>query len=369
MNISMTNKKNSHESHRDNAETDALFFSIGEGAIVTDEKGNVSRINDVALQILNLTAEEIIGKWYPGVVVAEDKDGNVIPNMERPITEVFLAGKPIFRRVYYRIKGGSSIPVALTVSPVMINGNPAGAIEVFRDISEEVELEKAKDEFISIASHQLRTPATVVKQYLGMMLEGYMGDLSKSQKEMLETAYEYNDHQLDVVNDLLKVAQADANQVRVLQKNVDILDLIKDVIEGQKAEYKKDKVELNLEQPDEDTRCKADPLHIRMILDNLIDNARKYSSPGSKVTVTVIPTALSVKVSVIDQGIGIAEKDIPKLFQKFSRIDNPLTTVGGTGLGLYWAKKLIQLHNGNICVESVPDEGTTFTLELPRGNF
>ncbi|MBA3758607.1 PAS domain-containing sensor histidine kinase [Candidatus Saccharibacteria bacterium] len=358
-----------NRSSREDAESEALFLSIGEGAIVTDQHGNISRINGIALQMLGLSSEDIIGKWYPSVIQAEDKEGNKIPNMERPIMEVFLSGKPIFRRVYYQKSDGTRMPVGVTVSPVIVRDIPIGAIEVFRDITEEVELENAKDEFISIASHQLRTPATVVKQYLGMMLEGYTGKLDSQQQEMLQTAYEYNDNQLDVINDLLKVAQADANQVRVVQKRVDIVELVRDVVEGQQAEHLKGESKIRLTPQTESVFCKVDPLHIRMVLENLLDNARKYTPGASSVTVEIVLSPQNVKVLVSDKGIGIAAEDIPKLFQKFSRVHGSLSSVGGTGLGLYWAKKLVMLHDGNISVTSKPDVGSTFTLELPRGDY
>jgi PAS domain S-box-containing protein len=171
--------------------SDVLFFSIGEGAVVIDDRGNISRVNKIALDILGYDANELIGKWYPETIIAEEESGRPIPNIERPITEVFFSGQPIYKKVYYRRKDGSRVPVALTVSPIMHNDKPLGAIELFRDITDELQLEHAKDEFISIASHQLRTPATVVKQYLGMILDGYV-ESEEKQREMLQTAYTHN---------------------------------------------------------------------------------------------------------------------------------------------------------------------------------
>ena len=247
-NQSMTTKKTPMEGRqrRKDAEADILFMSIGEGAIVTDRNGKISRINDAALKILEVSREAVLGKWYPGAVIAEDKDGNIIPNMNRPIMEVFLTGQPVSKRIYFKKGNDERVPVSVTVSPIMVQGQPAGAIEIFRDISEELELENAKDEFISIASHQLRTPATVVKQYLGMMLDGYMGKLTGKQMEMLRTAYEFNDNQLAVLNDLLRVAQADANRVKVIHERVDVIELVKEIVSGQKTEYEQSRLALQL---------------------------------------------------------------------------------------------------------------------------
>ncbi len=348
-----------------NPEADALFFSIGEGAITTDERGNITRINKVALDILGFQADEVVGKWYPETIIAEDDEGKVIPNIDRPITEAFLSGNPVFKRVYYRRKDGSRVPAAVTVSPLMLNDEPLGAIEVFRDITQETELENSKDEFISIASHQLRTPATVVKQYMGMLLGGYVGDLTKPQIAMLQKAYDYNNNQLHIINDLLKIAQADANKIVPIRKDIDLVSLLREVISSQEAGNKDCLDKIRFSSTVKSVICNVDPLHIRMVIENLLSNACKYSSPKSIVNVSLSTSAKYKIIQIKDKGIGISRDDIPKLFQKFSRVHNPKSTVSGNGLGLYWAKKLIDLHDGTISVTSVPGKGTTFTVKLP----
>lgn len=348
------------------AVSDVLFFSIGEGAIVIDDKGIISRVNKVAEEILGYTAKELIGKWYPEMVPAEDESGQPIPNMERPITQVFFSGQTVFKKIYYRTKQGGRVPVALTVSPVMLHNKPIGAIEVFRDITDELQLEHAKDEFISIASHQLRTPATVVKQYLGMILEGFV-ESEETRMEMLRIAYTHNNNQLDIINDLLRVAQLEANTMMASYQQTDVVHLLHNIISGQSPEFAKRSIKLIFKPKKKSVKVRIDPLHIQMVLENLINNANKYSNPESEVSIEISETPDSVVVSVADQGIGIAEEDIPKLFNKFSRIENNRSTASGTGLGLYWAKKLIELYDGQICVQSCPSKGSTFSVKLPRG--
>lgn len=351
---------------RKDAEAEALFLSIGEGAIAINEDGNILRANDAALKALGYDEQELLGKWYPGTVVAENDQGEIIPNIERPITQVFLTGKTVFKRIYYRRKDGSRLPVALTVSPILLDGVPIGAVEVFRDIAEELELENAKDEFISIASHQLRTPATVVKQYLGMLIDGYLGELSEAHMSVLATAYEYNDHQLDTINDLLKVAQADSNKTKVVRKTIDLVKLAKSAVDSQKDSFKQKHMTLRFVASQPKVMVHIDPLHIRMVLENLIDNARKYSADGTAVLVRLDAAEDHVTLRVTDHGYGIAPADISRLFQKFSRLNNTQASVNGTGLGLYWAKKLIDLHNGRLAVTSKLNKGTTFTITIPQ---
>lgn len=345
--------------------SEVLFYSIGEGAFIIDERGNIARVNKIALDILGFTEKEIIGKWLPEVLVAEDEDGTVIPNYERPATEAFLSGKPVARRVYYRTKNGGRVPVALNVAPILLDDEPIGAIELFRDITAELRLERAKDEFISIASHQLRTPATVVKQNLGLILEGYV-DSEDKQRQLLRTAYTHNDNQLDIINNLLNIAQAEAQVLKPKFRDVDMNDLLEQVVESQTTAYKERDMNLKLLTSDDAAVVEADPIHMQMVLENLVNNAQKYSPAGTEVAVAVATTPQTVTVHVKDQGIGIATKDIPVLFRKFSRIENVNSTASGTGLGLYWAKKLVDLHHGKIEVSSRLGKGTTFSVILPK---
>lgn len=345
--------------------SDVLFFSIGEGAIVVDERGIISRVNKPALDILGYTDKELVGKWYPETIIATDADGQPIPNIDRPIIEAFLSGQPVFKRIYFRRKDGSLVAVALTVAPIMHDDKPLGAIELFRDITDELQLEHAKDEFISIASHQLRTPATVVKQYLGMILEGYVP--SEAQRiEMIKIAFDHNDNQLAIINDLLKVAQIESKTLAANYKEVDIVNILETIVLSQKPHFDKRNIQLLLTHDHAPANAEVDPLHIQMVFENLIDNANKYSEPGSAVSIQVSQTPSQVTVHVADQGMGIDQKDIPRLFNKFSRIKNPKSAAGGTGLGLYWAKKLVELYNGTISVKSELHKGTTFSVSIPR---
>ncbi len=363
-NLKQTSSNKSEIDHI-NAVSDVLFYSIGEGAIIIDERGNISKVNKMALEILGFKAKELLGKWYPNTLIIEDEKGDPIPNIERPVMEVFLTGKPVFKKAYFRRKDNTRVAVALTVSPVIYQDRPVGAIEIFREITKEVQLENAKDEFISIASHQLRTPATVVKQYLGMILEGYV-ESKDQQMEMIKLAYEHNNNQLDIINDLLKVAQVEANKIVAKRENIDIVELLQKVIESQRPAFENRRMHISLVAKEPTILCKLDRLQIQMVFENLISNAYKYSPDVSRVVVNITQESTFVQVDVKDQGMGIAEEDIPKLFKKFSRAANAHSTVSGTGLGLYWAKQLVELHGGEISLTSKLGKGTTLSVKLPK---
>lgn len=230
-----------------------------------------------------------------------------------------------------------------------------------------VDLNRSKDEFISIASHQLRTPATAVKQYLGMVLEGFVGDLEPKQQTMLTKAYENNERQLRIVADLLRVAQVDAGQVMLRKEEVDVNTLLEDVIRDLGGVFKHRSQIVVFQPSAEPPLVKIDLNSIRMVFENLLDNASKYSEENTQITVSITNERNRLVVRIADEGVGIKESERGRLFEKFSRLDNPLSTkVGGTGLGLYWAKKIVTLHEGELTHESNDPQGSIFSVGLPK---
>ncbi len=239
-------------------------------------------------------------------------------------------------------------------------------LELQRQKAELEALNQAKDEFISLASHQLRTPATGVKQYLGMLLEGYFGQVDKDKVMALQKANQSNERQIAIVNDLLQVAHLDAGKVVLDKKPVDLVKLVNDVINEQRAHFKGRNQKVKFKKPAEHLVAQIDEARMRMVIENLVNNASKYTPIGKRILVSVEKQGGDIVVSVKDSGVGIDEQDMPKLFQKFSRIDNPLSMqVGGSGLGLYWAKKIVDLHEARLEVTSKINQGSTFVIIIP----
>lgn len=228
-------------------------------------------------------------------------------------------------------------------------------------------LNRSKDEFIAITSHQLRTPATGVKQYIGLLLEGYGDPLSKNHKLFLEKAYENNERQLHIVDDILRVAQLDLDKVRLTIQTCDLYTLIEDAAASLSAKFKTRGQQVRISKPDTPMVASVDSGQIRLALENILENASNYSGDNSKISITLEkPTAKTVVIEITDKGVGIDPADFSKLFQKFSRIRNPRSnSTNGTGLGLYFTKKIITLHKGEITVKSALSKGTTFTITLP----
>ncbi len=227
-------------------------------------------------------------------------------------------------------------------------------------------LNDAKDEFISLASHQLRTPATVVKQYVGMLTNDYAGKITNEQRRMLDVAYQSNEWQLEIIEDLLRVARVDDGKVYLEKSTCDVGKQTKAAIKGQAILFKSRGQKVTLIEPKQPVMAFIDQKLMLMVLENILDNAGKYSKGNSTITVDVSQDNTDAMVSIKDKGVGIHKKDFGKLFKKFSRIDNPLSvSVRGTGLGLYWAKKIVDLHEGSIEVKSQLNKGSAFVVKVP----
>jgi two-component system, OmpR family, sensor histidine kinase VicK len=229
------------------------------------------------------------------------------------------------------------------------------------------EVQEVKDSLISLASHQLRTPATGVKQFVGMVLEGYVGDINPDQKKMLEKAYTSNERQLEIINQILHVTRADSGRLVIQKEKINIVDVIRSVIDEYSQTIQARKQQVVFQSPAYGIYIQGDKQYLAMAIDNLLTNASKYSHRHKAIHITVKRTKDSVVITVRDEGVGIDSKDMHLLFQKFSRIHNELSVeAGGNGIGLYLCKEIITLHNGHISVNSVPQNGTKFDVTLPK---
>ena len=229
-----------------------------------------------------------------------------------------------------------------------------------------MEVQEAKDSLISLASHQLRTPATSVKQFIGMVLEGYAGKVPLEQKRMLQKAYTSNERQLEIINQILHVTRADSGRLVLQKEQLDLTKIVRDAIaeHAQSVLSRSQKVQFRRAKP---ILLFADKHYLAMAIDNLLSNASKYSPTNSEIKISIKDDEDEAIISVSDSGIGIDEKDMHRLFQKFSRIDNKMSVeAGGNGIGLYLVKQIVTLHGGHIDVTSDVGAGSTFTVHLPK---
>lgn len=348
------------------SELNALFTSIGEGAITTDEFGKITRINPRALKMLGLKESEVLGKWFPRQIEAVTVDGKSIKLIDRPISRAFLTGESVSAKSLYRRGDGNILPVFLTVSPILHNGRPLGAIEVFRDISEEEEIDRMKSEFISLASHQLRTPLSAVKTYSHMLIDGYMGSLDQAQKKALRTIIGASDRMNELISTLLNITRMESGTIKITPKYVSLDRLAQEVLDEISLLAADKEISTSLKIGKGSMGVRTDSLLFKEILVNLATNAIKYSPRKGILTLKLRSRKNDVILSVCDTGYGIPKSAQTEIFSKFYRASNVTRReTTGTGLGLYLVKGLTEALGGKIWFDSQEGKGTTFYVSLP----
>ncbi|HMH31360.1 MAG TPA: ATP-binding protein [Methylomirabilota bacterium] len=350
------------------AGAEAMFASIGDGAITTDEYGRITRVNPVAQELLGFTEAELIGEWFPKIIVAVNFDDSTIALLDRPITKTFLTGKPVVAKLNYRHKNGHNVPVSITASPIIFEDKPLGCIEVIRDITLEQEIDRMKSEFISLASHQLRTPLSAVKTYTHMLADGYMGKLNPAQKQSLATIISASNRMNELISTLLNITRIESGTIAVTPKSFKLDSAIEDLMPELGLMAKDKSIKLSFVTRDSySTSLKTDSLIFKEIVTNLVSNAIKYTPRSGTVTITLKPRRADIMIEVSDTGWGIPKYSQDQVFSKFFRADNIIKReTTGTGLGLYLVKGLIGALNGKIWFTSEEGSGTHFFFSLPR---
>ena len=230
-------------------------------------------------------------------------------------------------------------------------------------------LNKLKDDFVSIASHELRTPMTAIRSYAWMALHKSDVPLSEKVEKYLVRILISTERLINLVNDLLNVSRIEAGKIEISTESLDLIPVIKDVVDEvyYSKSVAKDVQFVILEEPI--PKVLADPERLREVLLNLMGNAVKFTQAGGKVTIGFFTDGKVVETSIKDTGMGISKDDLGRLFQKFGKLDSSFvsfSTSGGTGLGLYITKGLVELMQGKIWAESEgQNKGTTFTFSLP----
>ncbi len=350
------------------AKAEALFYSIGEGAISTDEFGRITRVNPIARRLLGYKKSELIGAWFPKKIVAVDENDRPVNLIDRPITRAFLTGQPVSEKTYYRRPNGQKMPVAVTVSPILVDGKPRGAVEVFRDISFEEEVDRMKSEFISLASHQLRTPLSSIKTYSHMLLDGYMGEVTAAQKESLTTIVNASNRMNELISNLLNITRLESGTIAVTFKSFNAPHLVKEILKELHLPAEAKGIELTMKTTGQDSETiRSDRLIVKEVLTNIISNAIKYTPDGGHIKAYIRLRANDILFRINDTGWGIPKHSQDQIFSKFYRATNTTKReTSGTGLGLYLVKGLTEAIGGRIWFKSQEGQGTDFYVCLPR---
>jgi signal transduction histidine kinase len=256
------------------------------------------------------------------------------------------------------------------VTPIRLAGGITGAVDVFRDITKDYEMETAKNEFISLASHQLRTPLSTVAWYAEMLLAGDAGAITEEQKSFLEEIYQGNHRMISLVNALLNVSRIETSTLFVGNETVDVKAVIDVALQDLAVLIQKNKVTIQKDYPKDHVELQADIKIISIIVQNISSNAIKYTPEGGTVTIGLSTYLGQPTFKVADTGYGIPKEQQGEIFTKLFRADNIQSVVTeGTGLGLYMVKKILEKLGGKIWFESEENKGTTFYVTWPKSGM
>lgn len=354
------------EAEEEKAKYQAILSSIGDGMIATDAKGCIMMVNAQAELMLGFESRTMIGKNIGSAFAYENERRERIPAPERPVYQAIESAKKIAAHAYYVRKDGTSFPAAVTVSPVTRNGRIIGAIEIFRDISREKEIDRMKTEFISTVSHELRTPLTVIREGVNLVLDRVLGPVTDDQNEFLGIALKDIDRLGRIIDNLLDISKIEAGKIDLKRSFFNLTDAADQVLSAFAARAKGKGLELRKQYSSADLPLYADKDRLVEVFTNLVGNAMKFTEKGF-IEISLKEEPSSILCSVRDSGRGISQEDMKRVFGKFEQLgERPHGGERGTGLGLSIAKGIVELHRGRIWVESTYGEGTVFFFRLPR---
>lgn len=343
--------------------------SLGEGVMVTDETETIVLANPAAASMLGRFPSEMIGSHSGEVLSIKGEHGVTILQDDLPVAQALL-GHRISAKYQLKKKDGMAFPASVTATPVLIDGR-RGAVLVFRDITKDEELDRAKREFISIASHQLLTPVAAAKSFLAMLVAGDFGQVTSQQKEYLGKLYELNQRMIELVDDLLNVSRLELGVIETATEAVNIIDFMHAEIESIRPLALAKDIRLVEAYDSGFPEVPIPQKLLKIVVQNLVSNAIKYTPNGGSVTIGLTRTSneegrSEARLSVTDTGYGIPEAQKGKIFAKFFRADNVRRVgIDGTGLGLFIVRAVIELLRGKVWFESTEGKGTTFFASFP----
>ncbi len=363
-----------------------IIDGLDDGVILIDNQFTIQLINPSASKLCGWKTDEATGINVDSVVQLVNSKNEKLDASQNPLHQIFSTGNPMTNNdLMLLTRDNQSIPIRLHLTP-LINSNQQvyQAVAVLNNVSEERSNEKQRADFISTASHEMRTPVAAIEGYLALALNDKVSTIDSRARGYLEKAHASTQHLGQLFQDLLTSAKAEDGRLTSHPAVVEINEFLNQIISDLRLVAAKKNLEVDYVFGDTNQSvinatkegsqkiitplyyAYVDPDRLREVITNLFDNAVKYT-PEGKITIGLTGNDQVVQCFIRDTGAGIPKEDLPHLFQKFYRVDNSATrTIGGTGLGLFICRKIIELYNGRIWVESELGKGSTFFINLPR---
>ena len=357
--LSFKIKEAQENSESERQRLDSVLRHMSDGVIATDRRGRIVIMNTAALDILNLKSEKVIGIPLLSILPLEEK-----------VTFRELLETQHERLIHLEEDGEDSI-VQCEFSVIQReSGFISGLVCVLTDVTEQQKIDRERRNFVSNVSHELRTPLTSIKSYTEALVDGAWEnkEIAPGFLKVIETE---TDRMMRMITDLLNLSRMDQNRLALEKEFINMNELVVHIVSRfemvlQSEPYRDKNYRILTDITQRDLWVELDQDKITQVLDNIINNAIKYSPDGGRIIVRLMETHTDIIVSVSDEGLGISRKDIPHLFDRFYRVDKARSrAMGGSGLGLAIAQEVIQLHGGKIWVNSIENKGSTFFVSLP----
>lgn len=369
------------------AKSDIILNSIEDGVILIDSEGKILLFNPAAEKITGWQHKDAMGISYKSVLKLVNSKNEPYNEMQDPFARIFSEIATIRdNQANLLTENNKLIAINVSVTPLIDQkNNITGAVGIFRDVTAERNAETQRGEFISTASHEMRTPVAAIEGYLALALNEKVAKIDTKARDYLEKAHASSQHLGKLFQDLLTSAKAEDGRLQNHPQVVEVGAMLEQLTEDMRFSAEKKGLGMEYVIGTEGAQASGghgeaggskvvrplyyayvDPERMREVLTNLFDNAVKYTDSG-KISIGLTGDNNVVQIRVQDTGAGIPKEDLNHLFEKFYRVDNSATrTIGGTGLGLFICRKIVELYNGRIWVESQVNQGSTFYINLPR---
>ncbi len=342
---------------RQRNELEAVFSSMVEGVLAVDKEEHLIGINRAAARLIGLDSDMALGRHIQEAVTNSDLARLIVRSLsvEEPVEGDVILGDPIPRFLQVH---GTNLRDA--------RGTAIGALVVLEDVTRLRRLEDIRRDFVANVSHELRTPITSIKGFVETLLDGAMEN-GLDTRRFLEIIAKQSDRLNAIINDLLSLSRIERDEEReaIQLEDTKLRDVLDLAIQACASSASTKRISIQIDCSN-NILVKANPLLIEQAVVNLVDNAIKYSEEGRDIHMKVVRGGGWIHIHVRDQGCGIAREHLPRLFERFYRVDKARSRkLGGTGLGLAIVKHIAQAHAGSVMVESTPGEGSVFTISLP----